>query len=251
MNEKKSPQTDSFRFKVRKKLYKFWWSAWKRTVGAYRYGMGRSESFSQGGEDLIVTAIWKKYLDDKSDFRYLDIGAHHPIRASNTCLLYRRGARGINIEADPVLFELFPKERTEDTNLNIGIGAENSEKADFYVMKQRDCSTFSREMMEYYTQANFTCLDYVVQVPLRTIDSVLESLSAGSLDFVNIDVEGLDFSILKAWNFERYHVSVFCVETNKEDTCDEIRKLMRNAGYVVFEQTGKNTIFVDKKILTR
>jgi hypothetical protein len=36
----------------------------------------------------------------KSGF-FIDIGAHHPFRYSNTYMFYKKGWRGINIDATP------------------------------------------------------------------------------------------------------------------------------------------------------
>src|SRR3954468_21715772 len=90
-------------------------------------------SFSQCGEDLIVDHIFQQLKIEKPS--YLDIGAYHPKRLSNTYLFYLKGSRGINVEPDPSLFEAFLNERQEDINLNIGIGPKSG-TADFYIMNE-------------------------------------------------------------------------------------------------------------------
>ena len=55
-------------------------------------------SFSQEGEDLLIDRMF----DGQSVGFYVDVGAHHPTRFSNTYLLYLRGWRGINIDATQV-----------------------------------------------------------------------------------------------------------------------------------------------------
>src|SRR5690348_6482057 len=50
-------------------------------------------SYSQEGEDLILARL----LENTPSGLYVDIGAHHPFRFSNTRLLYERGWHGINI----------------------------------------------------------------------------------------------------------------------------------------------------------
>ncbi len=191
---------------------------------------------------MIVDYIRKNRLSDPNGFSYLDIGAHHPTYASNTCLFYLEGLRGINIEPDPELFEAFMKERPDDVNLNVGIGLEKNDVTDFYVMVNRSCSTFSKEMCDEFCSTGFTELKCVLRLPLRTIGTVLEEYHAQP-DFVSIDCEGLDFSILENWDFTSCRPAVFCVETNKE-TCNAILDLMAGYGYVVYAITGMNTIFV-------
>ena len=44
-------------------------------------------SYSQEGEDVVLRRI---FGENKNGF-YVDVGAHHPIRFSNTYLFYRLG----------------------------------------------------------------------------------------------------------------------------------------------------------------
>ncbi len=53
-------------------------------------------SFSQEGEDRILAALLGLREARKPGF-YVDVGAHHPERFSNTLIFYNRGWRGINI----------------------------------------------------------------------------------------------------------------------------------------------------------
>ena len=70
--------------------------------------------------------------------------------------------------------------------------------------------------------------------------------------FVSLDVEGLDYTILQAWDFSRFRPAVFCVETltytqnNTERKINEIMELMRSKNYRVYADTFVNTIFVSE-----
>ena len=77
-----------------------------------------TKSYSQEGEDLLLRRIFEH---QKIGF-YVDVGAHHPFRFSNTYLLYKRGWRGINIDAMPGSMRLFRKFRPRDTNIECGVG---------------------------------------------------------------------------------------------------------------------------------
>ena len=46
------------------------------------------------------------------------------------------------------------------------------------------------------------------------MNEFLESNVRREIDFLNLDVEGLDLQIIKAWNFERFSPKVICVESN-------------------------------------
>ena len=73
-------------------------------------------SYSQNGEDIYIL----KYFNNKKKGFYVDIGAYHPKRFSNTYLLNKNNWSGVNIEANPNLIKKFLKDRPNDINLNIG-----------------------------------------------------------------------------------------------------------------------------------
>ena len=54
----------------------------------------KRKTYSQNQEDLFID----NYFKDKKDGFYLDVGCYHPIKFSNTALLYNRGWQGINID---------------------------------------------------------------------------------------------------------------------------------------------------------
>lgn len=78
-----------------------------------------TKCYSQEGEDLLLSRI----LGDKKDGFYVDVGAHHPFRFSNTYLLYKQGWRGINIDAMPGSMKLFNRFRPRDINIECGVAS--------------------------------------------------------------------------------------------------------------------------------
>jgi hypothetical protein len=102
------------------------------------YVLYKKISFSQDGEDMVLASFYEGIKKYKGF--YIDVGAHHPLRFSNTAFFYKKGWRGINIEPTPDLFKYFPRLRKNDINLNIGIG--NGEKLIFYIFNEGAINTF-------------------------------------------------------------------------------------------------------------
>ncbi|WP_395454225.1 FkbM family methyltransferase [Azospirillum melinis] len=75
-------------------------------------------SYSQEGEDRVLQRIF----DGKSVGLYVDVGAHHPFRFSNTFAFYMKGWSGVNIDATPGSMALFRKHRPRDINLEHLVG---------------------------------------------------------------------------------------------------------------------------------
>ena len=206
-------------------------------------------SFSQGGEDLIINTVFTLRGIQKPT--YIDIGANHPFRLSNTAIFYLRGARGINVEANPLLVELFKQERPEDTNLNVGI-ADQAGELDFYIMEDDTLSTFSREECEKM-QASGQKLAGVRKVKLVTVADILEQHARGICpDLLTIDVEGLDAAILRSIDFSRYRPKVICVEAAEYSPIgagerrSELIDFLVDKGYYEYANTNLNAIMVER-----
>ena len=78
-------------------------------------------SYSQFGEDLVVRTHFRANFDN-STARFIDVGAFHPFKYSNTMLLSQLGWRGINIDCDPVKIARFEKLRPQDVNICAAVG---------------------------------------------------------------------------------------------------------------------------------
>lgn len=217
-----------------------------------RAGVNYIKSDSQCGKDLIVRYVFD-FLKIPSP-TYLDIGAHHPQFLSNTFLFYQQGARGINVESDPILFQAFPKQRNRDTNLNVGISNHEGELP-FYVMSVPTLNTFSETDAQAAAAQGKVKIEKIFPVKVRPINVVLqEHLRNAPLDFLSIDVEGLDFTILSDLDFGRWRPKVICAETitysetNQGKKISEIAVLLHELGYKTYADTHINTIFVDSAI---
>jgi len=76
-------------------------------------------SFSQFGEDLVLASLFHR--NNISQGSFVDVGAFHPIKLSNTYFFYRQGWRGVNVEPNPEGFRLFLDMRPADINLNCAV----------------------------------------------------------------------------------------------------------------------------------
>lgn len=209
-------------------------------------------SYAQCGEDIIVSFIFKRLGFLKPS--YIDIGAHHPFKINNTALFYKSGARGINIEPDPVLFEAFIKDRKEDVNINIGIGDTNSVE-DFYIISSSTLNTFSKEEAENYSKEGNYKIKEVKQIQVKTLSTVLAEHFNGKFpQFLSLDAEGIDELVIKSIDFETNYPLVICVETISFSTSGHGKKnttlidYISSKGYLVYADTYINTIFVREEL---
>ena len=102
--------------------------------------------YSQWGEDKYIDEFFK---DKKVGF-YFDIGAFHPIKYSNTCLLYKKGWRGINIDANKTSIDLFNIARPEDLNICAAISDKNSDIDFFIDHKLAPINTYGKNCLKSF-----------------------------------------------------------------------------------------------------
>ena len=203
--------------------------------------------YSQAGEDMLLSLY---YEGKKHKGFYVDVGAHHPYRFSNTAYFYKRGWRGINIEPTPSLFKPFPRRRRRDINLNVGIG--NGEKLTFYVFNEGALNTFDPALAKerdgkIHLGRQYKIIDRI-EVQTRTLADILDKhLPAGTpIDLLTIDVEGMDFDVLKSNDWSKYMPHFILVECESEldDLADdEIYQFLHAKGYSIAGRTLYTTLF--------
>jgi FkbM family methyltransferase len=209
-------------------------------------------SYSQAGEDLIVDFIAGAMQIDP--VTYLDIGAHDPIKFSNTYLFYKRGSQGVLVEPDPTLCDAIKRVRPRDVCVEAGVGKQDSAGAPFYVMTTKTLNTFSKSEAERYQAMGSNQIEKVTSVAIVTVDQILKERFAHDAPvFVSIDVEGLDYDVLTAIDFNNIRPPIVCIETlSYSETREEVKdvriaEFMKDNDYFVFGDTYINTIFVDRE----
>lgn len=204
-----------------------------------------SVSFSQEAEDLVVDQLMGF---PQSGF-YVDVGALHPVRYSNTYLFYRRGWHGVNIEPTPDAIALFQKRRSRDTNLNLGISSEAGELT-LYCMNDPALNTFDAERKNFLERETpYRCVSTVV-VPTRPLAQVLaEHIGDQPIDFLTIDVELHEKQVLESNDWNRFRPRFVLVEILKVEPealpNDPIHRIMKTNGYSLAAMTGRTAVYRD------
>lgn len=215
---------------------------WWQRVSGYQV-----RAYSQEGEDLILARLFER----KTDGFYVDVGAHHPQRFSNTYLFYRRGWKGINIDALPGSMTLFKRIRSRDINLEMAV-ALTSGKLTYYAFNEPALNTFDSELAKQ-REANVRYrLETQIDLPTERLDRILtQYLPAGQhIDFMSVDVEGLDFDVLQSndWtHFRPTYVLVERLSADRRDICGVSPTIdyLAGQGYSLFAHTVNTAFFYD------
>jgi len=164
--------------------------------------------YSQEGEDVLLNRIF----DSKRSGFFVDVGAHHPMRFSNTYFFYRRGWRGVNIDAMPGSMLSFERLRPEDVNIECGVG-ETAGELVFYRFQDGALNTFDLNIAQF-RQNEGEFATGTTQVSVKRLEDILADYlpSGRKVDFLSVDTEGFDFGVLKSNNWTRYRPEIVLVE---------------------------------------
>lgn len=156
--------------------------------------------------------ILRRIFQERTTGFYVDVGAYHPKHLSNTYFFYKRGWHGINIDAMPGSMALFRQMRTRDINVEAAIAAENSE-CNFYIFNGRALNTLDEKLAVQRATGETRVIE-TRKVKTKRLDEIFnELLPAGQqIQFMSVDVEGLDLEVLKSNDWSRFRPEYILVE---------------------------------------
>lgn len=198
--------------------------------------------FSQNNEQQIIL----DYFGHRDYGTFLDVGANDGKTLSNTHGLALLGWDGICVEPAPEPFDRL-KDLYEDSKVvcyQYAIGDHNG-KMDFHIsgshLGNGDTgllSTLSKSERSKWKKESFE----VDQVNVLDWKTFYEGIGSPQIDFMSIDAEGYDWSILRQMNLKEIGTSLICVEFNQnrdfKKWCDQNLK-----GFRLVAQNYENLIY--------
>jgi FkbM family methyltransferase len=220
-------------------------------IEAARRGLEKFDPFvqlaySQDGEDMIL----RRLFEGQQPGFYVDVGAHHPYRFSNTCYFHRRGWTGINIDPNPEAIEAFRWSRPSDINVCVGVSDVAGELS-FYFFDEPALNTFDSDLAAERARLPDYRLLETKRVPVRRLDNLLiEYLPRGqNINFLSIDVEGLDLTVLRSNDWTRFRPRILLVEARERRVSaienDPINAFAVAVGYRLIAKTLNTLIYED------
>jgi FkbM family methyltransferase len=202
-----------------------------------------SQSYSQEGEDMV---LYRTFETVQNGF-YVDVGAHHPKRFSNTYKFYKLGWRGINIDAMPGSMEPFNKLRPRDINLEIPV-SDKEEVLPFHIFNEPALNTFSKELADERSVKPEYRVEKVVDIKTRTLADILKAHLPQSqkINYLSIDAEGFDYQILRSNNWQLYRPELVLVELESDFgnfQQSDVYRFMKQQGYAFYAKTVKTYFF--------
>ena len=176
-------------------------SGWKDTFRS-------NHSYSQFGEDKVIRSLLPERFGS-----YLDIGAGHPVRNSNSYYLYKLGWHGTLIEPITELAQTIARKRPRDEVVNCLVATQNIKAGytKFFEFHPSELSTADKARAESLIQDGYELIgEYAVTI--RDISEFTKVVRPTDPFLLTIDIEGLDYEVLKSINWESFQPRVIVVE---------------------------------------
>jgi len=189
--------------------------------------------FSQYKQDEY---IHKNFFREKHNGFFVEVGAHDGIGDSNTYFFEKFfGWNGLCIEPLPKAFEHLDKNRN-CTCINaciasfdgvgkflkiLGYSEKLSGLLNFYDPKHLE--RINQEISQYKQSSE------VIELPCFKLESILDQYNVKKINYLSLDTEGNELSILQTINFKKFDIDIISVENPYQNS--EIKKLLEKNGY--------------------
>lgn len=197
-------------------------------VGSAELSSPKSSS-SQSGQDLLIAEIFA----NKTSGFFVDLASNDATTISNTFVLERDlGWDGICIEANPVYLWRLAQRRctlvagvvTGETDAEVHFATSPGNPAFAGVIGDENHRIRNKHRAD--TQLEMRS---AVSHRTATLELVLDRLRApATMDYLSLDIEGSEFSVLRSFPFKRYTFTLFTIE--RPDS--ELRSLLHESGYL-------------------
>lgn len=197
-----------------------------------------ARSYSQYGEDLIVATYFR--MRGQSGGFYVDIGAFHPRKFSNTHLLHRAGWQGIAVDVDRRKLRAFEIARRGRVHAIHAAVAPTAGVSTLYKFDRiwSEIDTIDRKTAEQYRDASGVAFSTEV-IRAVSINDVLSE--APRVDFLNLDIEGIDVDVLERLDVARFRPRLICFEDESSYSCP----FLDASGYFRLASTGGSHIYCE------
>ena len=202
-----------------------------------------SATYSQCGEDAVIASLFSR---EEEPQYYLDLGCYHPMKWSNTYLFYRRGWRGVCVDASNLYAKDWQKFRPQDNHIMAAVvPTANHRVIEFNQETGSAATSFvkTEQLANYNSDANPANMASVAITELAnwwTFSTPPEIISS--------DLEGLDEAVWMSFPFGSFRPRVIIIEVHNFfqdlEKHSPLRERLEKFNYKLYAITGPSIIYL-------
>lgn len=207
--------------------------------------------YSQDKQDeYLETNIFKGYKNGT----FVDVGAHDGININNTYYFEKNNNwKGVNVEPIRSVYESLSINRPNSINLNYAVDERDGD-AEFILnvgytemisglKNHYDSRHYNRLSHENNL---FGSLSNVMIVPTRRLETIFDEHNITNVNYLSIDVEGAEFSVIKSINFDKVFIDVIGFENNYLDKSVPILEYLISKDYILLHASSLDIFVIHK-----
>lgn len=203
--------------------------------------------YSQFNQDKFIN---ENVFRNKTDGFFVDIGASDPINASNTLFFEELGWSGILVEPNESDYNnLIKSRKTPAENVAIYnktgkfkfLLCEGYTKVLSGLLHEQHPKHLQRIIDEFFTYGG--CIK-IIDVNTITLQELLKKYNRTEIDYLSLDTEGSEYSILSNIDFENVKIKCISVENNYND--NKIENLLKNKNFEKIQRIECDDIYLNK-----
>lgn len=198
-------------------------------------------SYAQNFEDVM---LWRALSHVSKGF-YIDIGAQDPVHDSVSLAFYEHQWRGVHVEPTEQYSSKLRLARPDEVIEQVAIGS-GAESLEFYEFSDTGLSTSDDAIAKLHLDSGYQAIRRVV--PVMSLDTLLEKYRDHAVNWMKIDVEGLEKNVIESWVESPIRPWILVIEStlplSQEQSHDDWEDLILAKGYRFAYFDGLNRFYV-------
>lgn len=198
-----------------------------------------------------------KYLDFENGF-FIEAGANDGTSQSNTALYeFEYGWTGLLVEPNPKKYFECKKRRRNSIVENYALVSDNY--TDDFISGNFNEDGYAESLMamvydngdwvdDHLLEHKNNISNKLVEVPAITLNKLLNNHNISKINFVSLDVEGYEISVLNGFDLEKYKPDYIMIETTTfSNRRNAIFDYMNDKKYVIIDELSCNDVLFAPK----